>query len=89
LTDYTRLVATPLPNDAGTDLLWVAPNVGETLKKYTSVMVDEPEVLMSSSSPYQGAKPTDLEAVAGNLRKEVIDELKTGGYGVVEAAGTP
>jgi hypothetical protein len=87
LTDYTKLVATALPNNEGTDLLWISPDVDKTAGKYTSVMVDEPEVLMSSTSPYQGAKPTDLEAVAGNLRKVVSDTLKAGGYGVVEAPG--
>jgi hypothetical protein len=87
LTDYSKLVATPLPNNAGTDLLWVIPNADALIAKYTSVMVDEPEVLMSSTSPYQGAKPTDLEAIAGNVRKDVGDALKAGGYSVVEAAG--
>jgi hypothetical protein len=87
LSDYTRLVATPLPNNAGTDLLWVDPSVDATASKYTSVMVDEPEVLMSATSPYNGAKPTDLEAIAGNLRKDVSDALKAGGYAVVDAPG--
>ncbi len=87
LTDYTRLTATPLPNNMGTDLLWVAPGIDAVIAKYTGVMVDEPEVLMSPQSPYAGAKPSDLQAVGGNLRKVVDDELKSGGYAIVDAPG--
>jgi hypothetical protein len=49
--------------------------------------VDEPEVLISANSDYKGAKPSDLEAIAALLRKDVSDGLTAGGYGVVDAAG--
>src|SRR5277367_6803075 len=87
LTDYSKLVSTPLPNNMGTDLVYLPPGVFDRLAKYTAVMVDEPEVLISASSDYKGAKPTDLEAVATLVRTDVGDALKAGGYGVVDAPG--
>jgi hypothetical protein len=86
LSEYSRLVATPLPNGA-TDLMYSAPGVFERAGKYTAVMIDQPEILMSPKSDYQGAKPADLEAISEQVRKDVIDALKAGGYGVVEAPG--
>lgn len=87
LSDYSKLQATPLPNNAGTDLLYVPPGVFERLAKYSAIMVDEPEVLISATSDYKGAKPTDLEAVATLVRTDISDAMKAGGYGVVDAAG--
>lgn len=87
LSDYSKLQATPLPNNAGTDLLYVPPGVFERLAKYNAIMVDEPEVLISAKSDYKGAKPTDLEAIATLVRTDVSDAMKAGGYGVVDAAG--
>jgi hypothetical protein len=87
LPDYSKLVATPLPNNAGTDLIYVYPGSFEKLGKYTALMIDQPEILISPNSPYKGAKPADLEAIAEQLRKDVADEMKSGGYGVVDAPG--
>src|SRR5450432_153754 len=85
LDDYTKLVATPLKNNMGTDLVYLHPGALEKLGKYTAVMVDEPEILISPNSDYKGAKPSDLEAIAELVRKDVDEALKAGGYGVVEA----
>ena len=87
LSDYSKLQATPLPNNAGTDLLYVPPGVFDRLAKYNAIMVDEPEVLISATSDYKGAKPTDLEAIATLVRTDISDAMKAGGYGVVDAAG--
>jgi len=87
LSDYSKLQATPLPNNAGTDLLYVPSGAFERLSKYNAIMVDEPEVLISATSDYKGAKPTDLEAIATLVRSDVSDALKAGSYGVVDAAG--
>ena len=87
LSDYSKLQAKPLPNNAGTDLLYVPAGVFERLAKYNAIMVDEPEVLISATSDYKGAKPTDLEAVATLVRTDISDAMKAGGYGVVDAAG--
>jgi Protein of unknown function (DUF3313) len=87
LSDYSKLKATPLPNNAGTDLSYTPPGTFERLGKYKAVMVDEPQVLISANSDYKGAKPSDLEAVAALLRKSVSDALTAGGYGVVDSPG--
>jgi hypothetical protein len=87
LSDYSKLKATPLPNNAGTDLIYVPAGTLERLGKYKAVMVDEPEVLISANSDYKGAKPTDLEAIATLVRKDVSDALTAGGYGVVDSPG--
>jgi hypothetical protein len=87
LSDYSKLKATPLPNNAGTDLIYVPAGTLERLGKYKAVMVDEPEVLVSANSDYKGAKPTDLEAIATLVRKDVSDALTAGGYGVVDSPG--
>jgi hypothetical protein len=87
LSDYSKLQATPLPNNAGTDLLYIPSDVFARLAKYNAIMVDEPEVLISANSDYKGAKPTDLEAVAALVRKDVTDAMTAGGYGVVDSPG--
>jgi hypothetical protein len=87
LTNYDKLVATPLPNNA-TDLLYVSPAATpERLSKYTALMIDQPEILISPKSEYSGAKPADLEAISEQVRKDIIEALKAGGYGIVEAPG--
>jgi hypothetical protein len=87
LSDYSKLQANPLPNNAGTDLVYIAPGALERAAKYNALMVDEPEVLVSANSDYKGAKPSDLEAIAALVRTTVSDTLKTGGYGIVESPG--
>jgi hypothetical protein len=87
LSDYSKLQANPLPNNAGTDLIYVYPGAFDKLGKYTALMIDQPEILISPSSDYKGAKPADLEAIAELVRKDVSDAVKAGGYGVVEAPG--
>jgi hypothetical protein len=87
LSDYSKLQATPLPNNMGTDLVYLPPAVLPRLAKYNAVVVDEPEVLISPNSDYKGAKPTDLAAVSGLVREDVSGALNAGGYGVVDAPG--
>jgi Protein of unknown function (DUF3313) len=86
LSNYDKLVATPLPNNA-TDLMYTAPGVFDRIGKYTALMIDQPEILISPKSEYDGAKPADLAAIAEQVRKDLIDALKAGGYGIVESPG--
>ena len=87
LADYSKLVATSLPNNKGTDLLYVQPGAFDKVGKYEALMIDQPEVLMSPTSDYNGAKPADLEAIAELLRTDLSDALTAGGYKIVAAAG--
>jgi len=85
LTDYSKLQ--PRTTDKGTDLMYVAPGGIEKLAGKSSVMVDQPEVLISPASDYKGAKPNDLLAVANMMRGSLGERLSRGGYNVVETAG--
>jgi hypothetical protein len=87
LSDYSKLVASPLPNNGGTDLIYLQPAAFEKREAYTAVMIDQPEVLMSATSDYNGAKPADLTAIAELFRKDVGDALAAGGYRIVDAPG--
>jgi hypothetical protein len=86
LSNYSQLVSTPLPNGA-TDLRYTAPGVFDRAAKYTALMIDQPEVLISPKSEYDGAKPADLEAVAEYVRQVLSDTMKAGGYSVVQSPG--
>jgi hypothetical protein len=86
LSNYDKLVATTLPNNA-TDLLYTVPGVFDTVGKYTALMIDQPEILISPKSEYDGAKPADLSAIAEQVRKDITDALKAGGYGIVDSPG--
>jgi hypothetical protein len=86
LNDYSKLVATQL-KDGAVDMVYVVPGVEDKAAKYTALMIDQPEVLMSQNSDYKGAKPADLEAIAELMRKEIADAMKAGGYEVVDTPG--
>ncbi len=85
LADYSRLQ--PVDSTPGHDYVYVAPQVGPGASKYRSVMFDQPEVFLSPDSPYKGAKPADIEAIAELIRGTTIAALKKRGYGIVEQPG--
>jgi hypothetical protein len=85
LDDYSKL--TPQASAAGEDLVYVAPGAFEKLAKYTGVMVDQPEILLSADSEYKGAKPEDLRAISEMMRSTLSEALKAGGRNVVEQPG--
>jgi hypothetical protein len=85
LTDYSKLV--PRQSDRGTELVYLAPDVATKVVKYDGVMVDQPEVLMSPDSPYKGAKPDNLLAVANGMRDAMDARLRAGSYNVVDKPG--
>ncbi len=85
LTDYSRLA--PRQSDRGSEFIYVAPQAVEKVVKYEGVMVDQPEVLMSPDSPYKGAKPDNLLAIANGMRDAMDARLKAGNYNVVDKPG--
>ena len=85
LDDYSKLK--PQTSAAGQDLVYVAPGAFEQLAKFTGVMVDQPEIILSADSDYKGAKPDDLKAISDMMRSTLIEELKAGGRNVVEQPG--
>jgi hypothetical protein len=85
LNDYSRLA--PRQSDRGTEFVYLAPQAIEKVVKYEGVMVDQPEILVSPDSPYKGAKPDDLLAVANSMRDAMNARLKAGHYNVVDKPG--
>lgn len=85
LTDYSRLA--PRQSDRGAEFVYVAPQAVEKVVKYEGVMVDQPEILISPDSPYKGAKPENLLAVANSMRDAMDARLKNGHYNIVDKPG--
>lgn len=82
LADYGKLQ--PIPGKEGKDFAYVAPGTFEVVGKYASVMLDQPEVFISPDSPYKGAKPEDVAAIAGLIRSTTAAALQERGYKMVD-----
>lgn len=82
LSDYSKLQE--VPGKQGKEYYYVAPGVGERMMKYRSVLLDQPEIFISDKSPYKGAKPEDLAAIAAALRSTAAAELTSRGYVIAE-----
>ena len=69
LSDYSQLK--PI---AGTEIrLYTAPGAYTEVKKYTAVMIDQPEIVIADDSKYKGIKPDDAKLVADTMRKALTD----------------
>ena len=55
--------------------------------KISKVMLDQPEVFLSPNSPYKGAQPADLAAIAGGGLQPTRTALKARGYKMVDKPG--
>lgn len=73
-----------LPNNKGTDIIYIAPGAFSRLAEYDAVVVDLPEVLISAKSEYKGAAPMDLYTISEFLHQDVIEAIIYGGYYVVD-----
>ena len=85
LSDYSKLQ--PVEGKDGRAFIFIAPGVERLAKKYTSVMLDEPEVFISPESPYKGAKPDDIAAISGLVRSATAASLQERGYKIVDKPG--
>lgn len=85
LADYSRL--RPVDPATGRDYVYVAPQVGPGTAHYQKVLFDQPEVFISPKSPYKGAKPADIEAIAELIRGTTVAALKRRGYEIVDQPG--
>jgi hypothetical protein len=85
LPDYSRLQ--PAPRAQGKDYVYIAPGLEDRAIKYTSVMIDQPEIFISPASPYQGAKPGDVEAIAELVRSTTVAALRERGYTIADTPG--
>ncbi len=72
MTDYTQLEKV---TDGSADYRYRAPGGLDKLAQYDAVMIDQPEIFIATDSPYRGAKPKHLDALAESLRAGVISAL--------------
>ena len=69
----TRSIARPTPSAC-----WPQP---------WGILIDQPEIHIAANSPFTGAKPADLTAIAEAMRSELTAALKKAGYNVVTEPG--
>jgi hypothetical protein len=82
LTDYSNLK--PMPSTKGKDYQYFAPGADARATGISKVILDQPEIFLSPDSPYAGAKPADLAAIADALRSSAAAALQERGYTVVD-----
>ena len=77
MTDYTQLVKV---TDGSADYRYVAPGGEDKMAQYNAVMIDQPEIFIANDSPYRGAKPKHLDALAESLRAGIASALSEDMY---------
>jgi hypothetical protein len=82
LSDYGRLQ--PAAGKAGHDYVYLADVDPARMGLFRRVLLDQPEVFIAADSPYKGAKPADLAAIAGVVRSSVAAALEARGYELVD-----
>ena len=81
LSNYTNL------QPRGKDLIYKTADSQRLLAAARGVMIDQPEVHIAQDSPFTGAKPADLTAIAEALRSQLVEALTKSGYNVVTEPG--
>ena len=84
LTDYANLEDNP---GGLVGRVYVKPGALDALVAYDAVMIDQPEVFMSSESKYSGAKPDHMKQLSDTLRQSMIERMEAGGYNTVDEPG--
>jgi hypothetical protein len=82
LSDYSKLQ--PMPSSKGKDYQYFVPGADARVTKISKVILDQPEIFLSEESPYKGAKPADLAAIADALRSTAAAALQERGYTIVD-----
>ncbi len=83
MTDYTQLKKV---TDGTADYRYIVPGGEEKMAQYNAVMIDQPEIFIANDSPYRGAKPKHLVALAETLRTGLTSALSENMY-VVDHPG--
>lgn len=69
------------------DWVYFGPDAQRLLAAARGVLIDQPEIHISKNSPYSGAKPSTLTAIAEAMRSDMVAALKKNGYNVVTEPG--
>ena len=83
LSDYDTLQL--VEGREGRDYVYLREVDPERMGLFRKVLIDQPEVFISASSPYRGAKPDELAAIAAVVRGSVANALQSRGYALVES----
>ena len=83
MTDYSQLSKI---EDGSADYRYVAEGAMDRVAKFNAVMIDQPEIFIAADSPYRGAKPKHLNALAEAFRAGVMQALSEDLY-VVDQPG--
>ena len=73
-------------DDGSADYRYLAEGALERVGKYQAIMVDQPEIFIAEDSPYRGAKPRHLDALADAFRSGIASAVAED-YFVVDKAG--
>ena len=83
MTDYSQLQKI---SDDTADYRYVTEGAEERVGKYNALMIDQPEIFLAADSPYRGAKPKQMVALAEAFRAGLISALSEDFY-IVEKPG--
>ena len=83
MSDYTQLEKV---TDGTADYRYIAPGGEERMAQFDAVMIDQPEIFIANDSPYRGAKPKHMVALAEALRSGLTSALSEDLY-VVSSPG--
>jgi len=72
MSDYTQLEKV---TDGTGDYRYMPPGAEDRMSQYNAVMIDQPEIFIANDSPYRGAKPKHLEALAESIRHSLTSAL--------------
>jgi hypothetical protein len=65
-----------MPSTKGRDYQYIAPGADARGTRISRIILDQPEIFLSPDSPYAGAKPADLAAIADALRSTAAAALQ-------------
>lgn len=82
LSDYGKLQ--PAAGKAGHDYVYLTEVDPGRMGRFRKVLLDQPEVFIAADSPYKGAKPADMAAIASVVRSSVASALESRGYALVD-----
>ena len=83
MEDYSLLAKV---EDGSADYRYLPEGAFERVSQYQAVMLDQPEIFIAADSPYKGAKPKHLDALADAFRAGVAQGLSEHYY-VVDKPG--
>jgi hypothetical protein len=73
LSDYSNL--TRSADEQRMDYSYLIPDAPDRIANFSAVMIDQPEIFVSPSSPYKGMKPNDMKQLADAFRNAIAQEL--------------